>query len=97
MELGISTLAKVPRPRRKNACCDCHRLCTGDFVHGSTKTKIDEDEMAVAGGLIGAPVRTIRCKTVDLEVPADAEIVIEGEIATDYLNLKDRLARVAGM
>ena len=52
---------------------------------GPQKLKIDEDEMAVAGGLIGAPVRTVRCKTVDLEVPADAEIVIEGEIATDYL------------
>ncbi len=52
---------------------------------GPQKLPIDEDEMAVAGGLIGAPVRTVRCKTVDLEVPADAEIVIEGEIATDYL------------
>jgi 4-hydroxy-3-polyprenylbenzoate decarboxylase len=41
--------------------------------------------MAVAGGLIGEPVRTVRCKTVDLEVPAGSEIVIEGEIATDYL------------
>ncbi len=52
---------------------------------GPQKLKIDEDEMAVAGGLIGAPVRTTACKSVDLEVPADAEIVIEGEIATDYL------------
>ncbi|MCR9087747.1 MAG: UbiD family decarboxylase [Rhodobacteraceae bacterium] len=52
---------------------------------GPQKLPIDDDEMAVAGGLIGAPVRTVRCKTVDLEVPADAEIVIEGEIATDYL------------
>lgn len=52
---------------------------------GPQKLPIDQDEMAVAGGLIGAPVRTVKCKTVDLEVPADAEIVIEGEIATDYL------------
>ena len=52
---------------------------------GPQKLRIDDDEMAVAGGLIGAPVRTTRCKTVDLEVPADSEIVIEGEIATDYL------------
>ena len=49
---------------------------------GPQKLPIDEDEMAVAGGLIGSAVRTTRCKTVDLEVPADAEIVIEGEIAT---------------
>ncbi|MCE0506613.1 UbiD family decarboxylase [Roseivivax sp. GX 12232] len=52
---------------------------------GPQKLPIDQDEMAVAGGLIGAPVRTVACKTVDLEVPADAEIVIEGEIAIDYL------------
>ena len=52
---------------------------------GPQKLPIDEDEMAVAGGLMGSPVRTTRCKTVDLEVPADAEIVIEGEIATSYL------------
>ena len=52
---------------------------------GPQKLPIDEDEMAVAGGLIGSPVRTTRCKTVNLEVPADAEIVIEGEIATEYL------------
>ena len=52
---------------------------------GPQKLPIDEDELAVAGGLIGAAVRTTRCKTVDLEVPANAEIVIEGEIATNYL------------
>ncbi|EAR51891.1 vdcc protein [Oceanicola granulosus HTCC2516] len=52
---------------------------------GPQKLPIDQDEMAVAGGLIGAPVRTVKCRTVDLEVPADAEIVIEGEVAVDYL------------
>ena len=52
---------------------------------GPQKLPIDEDEMAVAGGLIGSAVRTTRCKTVDLDVPADAEIVIEGEIATSHL------------
>lgn len=57
----------------------------GILFTGPQKLPIDQDEMAVAGGLIGAPVRTVRCKTVDLEVPADAEIVIEGEIATEYL------------
>ncbi|MSP97089.1 MAG: UbiD family decarboxylase [Betaproteobacteria bacterium] len=36
------------------------------------------DELAVAGGLRGAPVELVRCKTVPLEVPATSEIVIEG-------------------
>lgn len=38
------------------------------------------DEYDYAGGLRGAPVQLVRCETVDLEVPATAEIVIEGEI-----------------
>src|SRR5579884_3294868 len=52
---------------------------------GPQKLPIDVDEMAVAGGLLGAPVRTVRCKTVDLVVPADSEIVIEGLIDTSLL------------
>ena len=43
------------------------------------------DELAVAGAILGSPVRTVRCKTVDLEVPAFAEIVVEGIVRTDYL------------
>lgn len=38
------------------------------------------DEFAVAGGLHGAPVELARCRTVDLAVPANAEIILEGEI-----------------
>ena len=52
---------------------------------GPQKLPVDVDEMAVAGGLMGKPVRTVRCKTIDLVVPADAEIVIEGLIDTDLL------------
>src|SRR5215813_8740973 len=49
------------------------------------KLAIDIDELAVAGGLAGAPVRVVKAKTVDLMVPADAEIVIEGMIDTERL------------
>src|SRR5664280_705978 len=52
---------------------------------GPQKLPIDVDEMAVAGGLTGKPIRTVRCKTIDLVVPADSEIVIEGLIDTDLL------------
>jgi UbiD family decarboxylase len=37
-------------------------------------------ELDTAGGLRGAPVEMVRCRTVDLEVPAAAEIILEGEI-----------------
>ena len=40
----------------------------------------EEDELAVIGGLKGSPLEVIQCKTVDLKVPAGAEIVLEGVI-----------------
>jgi 2,5-furandicarboxylate decarboxylase 1 len=43
------------------------------------------DELAVAGALRGKPIDLVRCVTVPLEVPAAAEIVIEGEILLDDL------------
>ena len=38
------------------------------------------DEMAIAGGLRGAPVELAPCATIDLPYIADAEIVLEAEI-----------------
>ena len=38
------------------------------------------DELMLAGFLRGEPVELVRCKTVDLDVPANAEIVLEGYI-----------------
>ena len=39
------------------------------------------DEIEIAGALKGAPIELVRCKTVDLLVPATAEIIVEAEIA----------------
>src|SRR5204862_511735 len=55
------------------------------FFTGPMKLDLDLDEMAVAGALAGAPIRVTRCVTVDLDVPADAEIVIEGLIDPELL------------
>lgn len=43
------------------------------------------NELAVAGALAGEPLPVVRCETSDLLVPATAEIVLEGEIPTDYM------------
>jgi 4-hydroxy-3-polyprenylbenzoate decarboxylase len=43
------------------------------------------DEIAVAGALAGGPINVVRAKTVDLLVPAESEIVIEGLINTETL------------
>jgi UbiD family decarboxylase len=52
---------------------------------GPQKLQIDQDEMAVAGGLMREAIEVVRCKTIDLMVPARAEIVIEGLIDTHLL------------
>jgi UbiD family decarboxylase len=52
---------------------------------GPQKIRRDVDELTVAGGLAGEPIRIVKCRTVDLMVPADSEIVIEGLVDTEYL------------
>ena len=42
-----------------------------------------EDELRVAGALLGEPVALARCTHVPLEVPAGCEIVLEGELDLD--------------
>ncbi len=46
---------------------------------------LGEDEFAIAGALMRDPVRLVKCRTVDLEVPAEAEIVLEGALRPDDL------------
>jgi 2,5-furandicarboxylate decarboxylase 1 len=43
-------------------------------------TGIDVDEFAIAGAMLGEPLEMVRCETIDVEVPAQAEIVLECEI-----------------
>ena len=45
----------------------------------------DVDELEIAGSLRGEPIELVKCKTVDLEVPAYAEVVLEGRILPDEL------------
>ena len=44
---------------------------------------MEVDEFDIAGGLLGRPVELVRCRTIDMEVPANAEYVLEGEILAD--------------
>jgi UbiD family decarboxylase len=41
---------------------------------------IDEDERAIMGGLLGEPLELVTCETSNLLVPAQAEMILEGEI-----------------
>jgi 4-hydroxy-3-polyprenylbenzoate decarboxylase len=45
----------------------------------------DIEEYMIAGFLRGGPVELVKCETVDLEVPASSEIVLEGYVNLDEL------------
>jgi UbiD family decarboxylase len=56
----------------------------------------DVSEYDVAGAIAGEPVELVRCRTVDLLVPARAEIVIEGVIPTDQLEMEGPFGEFPG-
>lgn len=48
------------------------------MVAAAAKMGIEEDEYDLAGALLQQPFELVRARTVDVDVPANAEIVIEG-------------------
>ena len=52
----------------------------GLMFAAASKVPYEVDELEVAGAWQGAPLRVVRCKTIPVDVPADAEMVIEGEV-----------------
>jgi len=51
-------------------------IALGSLAIGS----IDEDETHIMGGVFGEAMEMVRCETIDLLVPAHAEMIIEAEI-----------------
>ncbi len=54
------------------------------------------DEAGYMGAYFGEPVEVVRCETVDLLVPASAEIVIEGFISRDETVMEGPMGEYAG-
>jgi 4-hydroxy-3-polyprenylbenzoate decarboxylase len=61
-------------------------------------TRIPNDmcEYDVAGGFAGTPLALTRCVTQDLLVPAEAEIVIEGTVPTDVVEMEGAFGEFPG-
>jgi 2,5-furandicarboxylate decarboxylase 1 len=51
-----------------------------EILSAATSVDFGFDEFTLSGALHGEPLNLVKCETVDLEVPAFAEIVIEGEV-----------------
>jgi 4-hydroxy-3-polyprenylbenzoate decarboxylase len=54
------------------------------------------DEIEVAGGVLGKPVQLVKAKSIELLVPADAEIVLEGEIYPGETDVEGPFGEFAG-
>jgi 2,5-furandicarboxylate decarboxylase 1 len=73
-------------------------LGAGPFVDLGSQAKIPhaQEKLGVAGALAGRPIELVACKTVDAEVPADAEIVIEGHFLPKVREPEGPFGEVAG-
>jgi len=65
-------------------------------VAGATNLPITEDEMELAGGLMDESVQVVAAETVDLLVPAEAEMIIEGHILPDTFQDEGPLGEYTG-
>ena len=66
------------------------------FLAASTHVPFGVDEFDFAGGLQGEALNLVACKTVNLMVPSDAEVIIEGRIPPDVLRKEGPMGEVHG-
>ena len=59
-------------------------------------SKLEQSEYVVAGALNGAPLELVKAETVDMLIPANAEIAIEGKIRTDILEMEGPFGEFSG-
>jgi 4-hydroxy-3-polyprenylbenzoate decarboxylase len=57
----------------------------GWFISSSVISKGGADELAIAGGFRNKAVDVVKCETNDMLIPANAELVIEGEVLLDEM------------
>lgn len=64
-------------------------VSTANLPHG-------ESELRIAGGLKGKPVEMVKCQTNDMLVPANSEIIIEGEMIEGETDMEGPFGEFAG-
>jgi UbiD family decarboxylase len=77
--LGLQ-MAKAHRQNKPFPVAICLGADPCIWIAAQSPLPFGEDELSLAGALRNEPVEVVKCKTIDLEVPANTEIVIEGEL-----------------
>jgi 4-hydroxy-3-polyprenylbenzoate decarboxylase len=65
-------------------------------IMAGTPLPANVSEVEAVGGLRGEPVELVRCETIDLEVPASAEIVLEGHVIPHERRLEGPFGEFTG-
>ena len=82
---GGSVLVEGPRPSGKMEVAVAIGTDPAVTFSSIVPAPPDVEEYLIAGFLRQNPVELVKCETVDLEVPASSEIVLEGHVHLDEL------------
>jgi UbiD family decarboxylase len=66
------------------------------YVLGAAPLQYGDDEFSLLSAIRNEPLQLVRCETVDLEVPATAEIVIEGVVLPKVRKLEGPFGEYTG-
>ncbi|MDT3705009.1 MAG: UbiD family decarboxylase [Thermincola sp.] len=77
-DMGKMFLREMCPQGQEFALCNGHRPDPISAIAACAPSPMPEDEFA--GMMMGEPIELVKCETCDLEVPAHAEIIIEGEL-----------------
>jgi 4-hydroxy-3-polyprenylbenzoate decarboxylase len=67
------------------------------LLAGAYYLGLGDDELEVAGALLGEPLEVVRCQTVDVAVPRHCEIVIEGTIDAGEQVVEGAVSEFSGL
>jgi 4-hydroxy-3-polyprenylbenzoate decarboxylase len=82
---GGAMLAEGPRPQGRMEVAVAIGTEPALTFSAIVPAPPDVEEFIIAGFLRQKPVELVKCETVDLEVPAQAEIILEGYVQLDEL------------
>lgn len=99
--------AKSMEGKSRKSGDDASRKFAMAFVFGVTPEFIlaganralphESNDFAYIGGLRNEPVKLVRCETIDVDVPANAEIVVEGVLNSESFSTQGAFASFNGL
>ena len=77
LETYYRKAVRLNQPLEVAVVIGSHPMCLLSAACGPPR---DVDELDIAGALRQKPIEIVKCKSIDVEVPAFAEVVLEGKL-----------------